>query len=151
VCGISTAAPDSRIERDLRVFERVCLWDTLLVVLGCVLQEAPACKWCDLSGAVVWRRFWRPAAARTGPCVVSGEPAVSAQGGVLKHIKMPKWRHMRAFSSSVSEWRGDAVTASGNRLVTASGYVTACGDAVTARGYRVRPTRITREPDVVTA
>ena len=73
------------------------------------------------------------------------------KGGVLKHIKMPKWRHMRAFSSSVSEWRGDAVTASGNRLVTASGYVTACGDAVTARGYRVRPTRITREPDVVTA
>jgi hypothetical protein len=29
--------------------------------------EAPARKWCDFLGAFVWHRFWRPAAARTGP------------------------------------------------------------------------------------
>jgi hypothetical protein len=37
--------------------------------------SARIAKWCDLSGAVVWRRFWRPAAARTGPC---GQPFFSA-------------------------------------------------------------------------
>jgi len=39
-----------------------------------------------LSGAVVWRRFWRwrPAAARTGPC---GQPLFSAAKNVHKNIK----------------------------------------------------------------
>ena len=59
---------------------------------------------CDLKGAVIWRRFWRPAAARTGTC---GQPLFSAAKGV----QILKWRQMRAFSGSLTEWCGRAVAA----------------------------------------
>jgi len=70
-----------------------------------LFEEAPALKWCDLSGAVVWRRFWRwrPAAARTGPC---GQPLFSAAKNVHKN-----GGKCERFPIYVSEWCGRAVAA----------------------------------------
>ena len=66
---------------------------------------------------MVWRRFWRPAVARTGPC---GHPLFSA---AKKRAKISKWRQMQAFSNSVSEWCGRAVAA---RLLPDSCPVPSC-------------------------
>jgi hypothetical protein len=50
------------------------------------------------TGAVVWRRFWRPAAARTeGPC---GQPLFSAAKGVQEYYNGGKCERS---SNSVSE------------------------------------------------
>jgi len=62
-----------------------------------------------LSGAVVWRRFWRPAAARTGPC---GQPRFSALQKTGKNIEMAA--NAKRFSGSVSEWCGRAVLLPGS-------------------------------------
>jgi hypothetical protein len=113
---------------------------------------------------VVWHRFWRPAAARTGPY---GQPLFSGQRCKkrAKILKLMKWRQMRAFSNYVSEWCGGAVIACGYRVrepwrpraggrghrvrgprrPREPGALTACGDSVTARGYRA-PARGYRAP-----